>query len=41
MSASGRRRPLVCLMVTLGSAHRLIDECDVNTVAHTLEHIHV
>lgn len=41
MSASGRWRPLVGVMVTLGSTDGLIDKCDMNTVAHTLEHIHV
>ena len=41
MSACSRRRPLVGVMVTLGSADWLIDECDVNTVGHTLEDIYV
>jgi hypothetical protein len=41
MSSSRCRRPLVGLMVTLGSANWLIDECDMNAVGHTLKHIHV
>jgi len=40
MPSIRRRRPLVGLMVTLGSVDGLIDECDVNAVGHPLEHIH-
>jgi hypothetical protein len=40
MSGSRRGWPLVRLMVTLGAAAWAIDDCHVNTVGHTLEHIH-